>query len=310
MGFKEEFVSLCRSALCESGPADMKIEERKVSKAQRGVLNGLLFRKEGLACAPTFYVEDFYKEYKDGTSITELSHEVIETAIRSMSLASMLARESFDMLGDKDSLRVRMLSKGRNRDYLKNIPHRDVGSDFTYIAEIGRGEYGAVITEELMEECGMATDELFDTAIKNTMERFPAVLHDLAESAMAWQNECENLLDQTSGKAPADTGPGYVLTNTSFFWGAGALFYPGMIERLHDLLGGDFYVLPSSVHELILIAVDDQDPQQLADLVRSANRVVVKENEILADDLYICESGELRRVSFGGVIPACAGHVC
>ena len=83
-----------------------------------------------------------------------------------------------------------------------------------------------------------------------------------------------------------------------------------MIDRLHELLGGDFYVLPSSVHELILIAVDDQDPQQLVDLVRSANHSVVKDNEILADDLYICESGELHRVSFGGVIPACGDVLC
>ena len=98
--------------------------------------------------------------------------------------------------------------------------------------------------------------------------------------------------------------------NTGIFWGAGTLFYPGMIDRLHELLGGDFYVLPSSVHELILIAVDDQDPQQLVDLVRSANRSVVKDNEILADDLYICESGELHRVSFGGVIPACGDVLC
>ena len=122
--------------------------------------------------------------------------------------------------------------------------------------------------------------------------------------------DCVNLLEQPSGRAPAGSGPGFVLTNSRFFWGAGALFYPGMIDRIHELLGGDFYVLPSSVHEFILIAVDDQDPQQLADLVRSANRTVVKETEVLANDLYICESGKLCRVSFGGVIPACGDYVC
>jgi hypothetical protein len=65
MGFKKEFLSQCRSELGDSGPHDMEILERTVNKAQRGVLNGLLFKKEGLDCAPTFYVEDFYKAYKD-----------------------------------------------------------------------------------------------------------------------------------------------------------------------------------------------------------------------------------------------------
>ncbi len=310
ISFKNEFISLCRHELCETGPADMEIEERTVTKAQRGMLNGLLFRKEGLACAPTFYVEDFYNAYRDGSSIADLSHEVINTAVRSMGMADILSKNSFALLGDTDNLRVRLLNKGRNKEYLKGIPYRELGCGFVFIAEIGRGEYGAVITDALMEEYDMSVDEMFDTAIKNTAERFPAVLQDLGDSVISDPEECRNLLDQADGKAPADTGPAFVLTNSRFFWGAGALFYPGVIDRIHELLGGDFYVLPSSVHELILIALDDQDPKQLADLVRSANRSVVKDSEILADDLYICESGKVSRVSYGGVIPACGSYVC
>ena len=310
MGFKNEFVSLCRSTLCESGSVDMEIEERKVSKAQRGELNGLLFRKEGMNCAPTFYVEDFYMAYKAGTPIAELSHQAVETAVRSMDLADVLARDSFDMLGDMDNLRVRMLNKGKNKEYLKGIPFRELSCGFVYIAEMGRGEYGAVITDALMKDYKMTVDELFDKAIANTVEKFPAVLQDLGESILQDAEGCRNLLDEPSGKAPAGSGPGFVLTNSRFFWGAGALFYPGMTERIHQLLGGDYYVLPSSVHEMILLKAEDQDPKQLADMVRSANRSVVRENEILADDLYICKSGRLCRVSYGGVIPACGDNVC
>ena len=310
MGFKEEFVSQCRNALCESGPFDMEIEERMVNKAQRGELNGVLFIKKGLECAPTFYIEDFYMAYRNGTSIADLSHSAITTAVQSMNMAGMLAQNTLDMLGDTDNLRVRMLNKGRNKEYLKGIPCHELGCGFVYIAEIGHDEYGAVITDALLTEYDLTQDELFDIAINNTVKRFPAVLHDLGESVLSDPEDCINLLEQPPGRAPAGAGPGFVLTNSRLFWGAGALFYPGVINRIHELLGGDFYVLPSSVHELILIAVDDQDPQQLADLVRSANRSVVRDNEILANDLFICESGKLCRVSFGGVIPDCGDYVC
>ncbi len=310
MSFKEEFVSQCRNALCEYGPFDMEIEEQKVNKAQRGVLNGILFVKKGLECAPTFYIEDFYQAYKSGTSIADLSSNAVKAAVQSMDMAGELAQDTFNMIGDTDNLRVRLLNKGRNKEYLKGIPCYELSSDFVYIVEIGRDEYGAVITDALLNEYDMTKDELFGIAVNNTVERFPAVLHDLGESVMGDPEDCVNLLEQPSGRAPAGAGPGFVLTNSRFFWGAGALFYPGIINRIHELLGGDFYVLPSSVHELILIAVDDQDPQQLVDLVRSANLSVVRDNEILANDLYICESGELHRVSFGGVIPACGDYVC
>ena len=310
MDFKEEFISGCRDALCESGPADMEIEERRISKAQRGVLNGILFKKNGLECAPTFYVEDFYKAYRSGTPVSDLSREAVDTAVRSMGLAGLLARDSMELLGAPDNLRVRMLSKSRNKDYLKGKPFRELGCGFVYIAEIGFGEYGAVITDELMRGYRMSVDELFDRALRNTMESYPAILNDLGWSVMGGPEECENLLEGPAGMAPAGAGPGFVLTNTSFFWGAGALFYPGVIGRIHELLDGDFYVLPSSVHELILIAADGQDPRRLADLIRSANRTVVKENEVLAEDLFICDPDGLHRVSYGGMIPECGGMLC
>lgn len=334
MDFKKEFVSLCRDALYRSGPIDMEIEERKVSKAQRGELNGLLFRKKGMNCAPTFYVEDFYKSYKAGYPIAELSQTAVESAVNSLELAEELAEntselfgglpfaaqspdgceapgcEISEMLADPGLFTVRMLHKSRNKEYLKEIAYRELECGFVLIAEIELDEYRLVITNELLSETGLSADELFDRALKNTAERFPAILQDLGESAMGQPEDCDNLLEGQTGRAPAGAGPGFVLTNTRFFWGAGALFYPGVIGRIHELLDGDFYVLPSSVHELIIIRVEDQDPHQLIDLVRSANRSVVSDNEVLSDDLYICESGVLHRVSYGGTIPPCGDMLC
>jgi hypothetical protein len=203
MDFKKEFVSLCRNTLSERGSAGIEVEERKVSKAQRGTLNGLLFRQEGLDCAPTFYIEDFYKAYKEGMPISDLSDELIETAFRSMDMARHLARNSFSMLGDPDSLRVRMLNKGRNKEYLKGIPYRDLGCGFVYIMEVGHGEYGAVITDALMKDYEISKDELFDKAIENTAGFFPAVLQDQAESACGRPEDCSNLLELPAARAPA-----------------------------------------------------------------------------------------------------------
>ena len=334
MSFKEEFVSQCRAALCESGPLDMRIEERVINKAQRGELNGLLFRVDGLNCAPTFYVEDFYKSYKAGYPVAELSQSAVESAVSSLGLAEKLAENTYELFGgnpidkqgseDSDELdkevtemladpglfTVRVISKSRNKQYLKDVSYHEAGCGFVFITEIECDEYRLVITDELLSETGMTKDELFDMALINTAEKYPPVLHDLAESIMAGPNECKNLLTGPACRAPAGSGPGFVLTNSRFFWGAGALFYPGIMKQIRQLLAGDFYVLPSSVHELIILRVEDQDPQQLTELVRSANRSVVKEDEILADDLFICEADGLHRVSYGGEIPPCGDSLC
>ncbi len=310
ISFKNEFVSMCRSTLCEAGPVGMEIEERKVNKAQRGVLNGLLFRKEGLSCSPTFYIEDFYKAYKAGAPIADLSHEAIEAAAHSLDLADLLARDTREMFRDPDRVTVRMLYKGRNKEYLKGIPCRDLDCGFVYVAEVTQGEYRAVITEDILKDYGMNMDEFFDMAVRNSAERLPAVLQDLGDSVVNGPVEFRNLLTQPPEVPVSETGQAFVLTNSVFYWGAGALFYPGVADRIHELLEGAFYVLPSSVHELIVVKTGDRDPRQLADLVRSANRSVVEDGEVLADDLFICESGKLHRVSYGGVIPDLRDQVC
>ena len=151
MSFKKEFVTQCRSVLNESGPQGMKIEECKMKKAQRGELNGLLFRKEGLECAPTLYVEDFYKAYKDGSAIRDLSHAAIESVVSNLSMAETLAGRTGRMLdeniessfADQEFLCVHLLNMSRNKEYLKGIPFRELGGGFVFIAEIGCGEYGA-----------------------------------------------------------------------------------------------------------------------------------------------------------------------
>lgn len=310
MGFKDEFISQCRSTLSELGPGDMKIEEQQVNKAQRGLLNGMLFIKDGLNCAPTFYVEDFYNAYKAGSDIKDLSRNAVGAAVSSMGMANMLAGKTEALIKDTDNLVVKLFNESRNKEYMKNLATKDVGCGFFLTANVEFGEYGVSVTKSMLKEMRTSRTKLFGTAINNTMKKYPPMLFDLKDSIFPDHIESENLLESAYIRAPLETGPGYVLTNSRLFWGAGALFYPGVMSRIHELLDDDFYVLPSSVHELIIMAAGDQDPAHLAELVRSANRTVVEPADILADDLYICESCELRRVSYGGVIPEDAGCVC
>lgn len=310
MGFKKEFISQCRSALGEYGPENMTIEETKVSKPRRGSLTGMVFVAQELPCAPTLYVEDFYNEYRSGGDIKDLSRAAVETVVNSLGMANLLAGKTEELLKDPKSLGVRLLNKSCDKEYMEGLATMDTDCGFAYIADIEFGEYRLVIRKEMLESMGMDNETLFHTALQNTMKKFPAVLYDLKDSVLLPHKDCVNLLKSRSKRAPAGAGPGFVLTNSRLYWGAGALFYPGVIERIHELLDNDFYVLPSSVHELIITPVEYQDPEMLAEMIRSANRSVVEPGEILADDLFICESGVLRRLTYGGELPYDPDSVC
>ena len=91
----------------------------------------------------------------------------------------------------------------------------------------------------------------------------------------------------------------YVLTNSTGSLGASALFYPDVKEKAAELLGSDFYILPSSCHEVILVPDStDIKAQDLCDMVKQANRSVVEDKDILSDNVlhYSRDERRLERV--------------
>ena len=304
--FKNEFVTRCRERLSGSvggGTAgDIIIEERPVTKAQLGELTGLIFRASGSNCAPTVYIEDFYRSYRNGFSVDELSIAAVNKMLRYIGNTPELSE---DDLEDPANLRVRLLNRSRNTVFLKDVPYMDTGCGLALITEISSGEFRAVVTHDLLDSLGMSEEELFEAALENSSADEPAVLYSLTEMLDEGHDSCRNYLESgpaiTAGALPQDVL--YMLSNKSCFRGAAVLFYPGMAAKLNALLKGAFYVLPSSVHELLLLPVSEGDPQRLAAIIGSANRTVVNEEDYLSDDLYVCEGGVVRRVSYGSFVP-------
>ena len=84
-----------------------------------------------------------------------------------------------------------------------------------------------------------------------------------------------------------------VLSNPSFLNGAASLFYENCMDRISEAVGGDFVILPSSVHELIVLKDDGSlDYNDLAETVRNVNRTMVKPSEFLSDHVYRYDAQE------------------
>ena len=84
-----------------------------------------------------------------------------------------------------------------------------------------------------------------------------------------------------------DMIPMYVCTNTAKLNGAGVILYQELLQEFADRIGSDFYILPSSIHETLLIPANgDMDLEYLRDMVRTVNRTEVAEDEVLSDSVY------------------------
>lgn len=75
----------------------------------------------------------------------------------------------------------------------------------------------------------------------------------------------------------------YVLSNLARKFGAGAIMHTELFEKIGQILGCDYFILPSSVHELAIIPdPGNQSQQEIEERVREANETQLDPEDIFS----------------------------
>lgn len=266
---------------------DMKgitIEEVEVVKINDQKLYGLAFKKDGEEAAPVVYMEQYYEdsdkhdEYYVDADIIEHIRKTVEESMCNRPLETSGDNLTWDAV--KDHLTRRLISVARNKEYLADKPHKKcVGGEFAVLTAIDfGGGCSAVVTNSLMEILGVDLETLLLTSLKDEMQSDKAKLVPLSEALFGGGM---NLLDAGHG---AD-GP-MILTNEDGVFGATVIFYGGMLSRIHELVG-NYYALPSSVHEWVILPESlGTDTNELKNMVIDANTTVVSKDEFLSNQVF------------------------
>ena len=142
----------------------------------------------------------------------------------------------------------------------------------------------------LLPVLGVTEEKLFEDALENSMAAKPARVTTLSSTM-------RELLGIPGEDAPeGEEGELHVVTNEGIVYGAAAILYPGVLKRLAGKLGGNLFLIPSSVHEFLAIRDDcGVEKDELEALIRDVNRAEVAEQDRLSDHLYRydMESGEV-----------------
>lgn len=122
-------------------------------------------------------------------------------------------------------------------------------------------------------------------------EKEPGDDEDAQDSENLWEAEELTLAQETAENQL------YIATNSDSVLGAGVIMYPGFLREASKVLGGNFYLLPSSIHEFLFLPdTGDCDFESLNDMVKTINENEVTLREQLSDHVlyYDCRKEELR----------------
>lgn len=245
-------------------------------------ITGVIMMARGDTISPTIYLEGFYEQYQEGAAMERLVDEIIsiyEDQMRDINL-DMEFFQDFEKV--RDRIFYKLISFEKNVRLLEDVPHfrwYDLAIVFYYAMEEELvGKASITIHNQHMTMWSQSVDSLYRTAQKNMKEGMPELLLTMSE-----------LFRQMTGVRiqKDDEIPMYVLTNQEKIYGAAALLYSEQLKDLADRIGYDLLILPSSVHEVLLVPDDHRKGYDFyIRMVDEVNRTQVEPEEVLSYKLY------------------------
>lgn len=290
--------------------SDCILEVHPVPKLNE-VLTGIAIRpKEPCKAfiAPTFYMERLYEQYEESGSFEKTMSEqavYLEESIKYVPKNIL----SLDFSKVKDKIVFQIVNTQDNVAMLLKCPHRnfeDLSVVYRAITNISdTGVSGFLITNDIAEVEDLTEEDLYKCAFENTKRIFPfkserieVMMRRLMRKWGADETEIKEAFPGYS-KTP-ERERVYVVTNRHDFFGANALLYSDVIAEIAEKIGTDCYILPSSVHDLIVLSAETYLKQnRLANIVKTTNAESVRPGERLSDSVYFYSlaNGNITRAS-------------
>lgn len=272
ISFSTEILSRVREYLPEGCQAEL----RKIEKNNGVEYIGIFLRwdkPEG--ASPLVYMEPFYHRFQEGELMSLLALELAALLCRPVP-DGISARKFLNPEYLRKNIVFRLVNRERNVLLLPEIVYRDfLDLVVTYGIILNSDEVGngiVMVRKNMAAEWNISEQEMFELAMENS----PRIMgDDLKSMAQMLGHAVEPVEDEL-----------YVLSNADAFYGASVMLYTRQLRRLAESLRTDLYILPSSVHELIVTPVAGENEVFLKRLVREVNEAEVSREEVLSDSVY------------------------
>lgn len=299
----EAFVEALRQALLvASGLEESKIYFEKKggkysAKGDRLFVEFAGYEDGKEVCA--LYTGELYERYRQEQGMEEIVGDVVNelNRVRGSGIFEKTRNISqYDKV--RKDLFIRLLNVNRCHDDLGQAIYRTIG-DIALVLYMKVGEDDGCITsvkirQEHIDRWGMACDKVFDDALLNTYFMTPPRIYRWEKLIYNPEYDGENFMDLLSGFVINKDAVGNCLSTTRRTNGAVAVFLPGVARRLGDLLGEDFYMVFTSIHEVMIHNDRKVEPDELIDVLEDTIKEATPAEDFLSARIYhYCrESGE------------------
>lgn len=292
--FKQEMTEDLKQRLYERGIEDVEMSFHNVEKANQNY-ESLTVRQEGSNVGVNFNIENAFAEYEhtgDYVGVLAESTHAIMQGIENIPSVDTSELTNYEAM--KEKLSIEVISAETNAELFTKIPHEsmeDMAVVYRFVLESNdAGRASILVTNDMIDHMGVTHEQLKADALENAPEIRPAVIQGMSEVMREMMGpEAFEMF----GLPEEQEEMMYVATVPDKNSGAGVLAYQDFMDQAAEKLGGDFYILPSSIHEILLVPDNgDKAADDLRDMVREVNATQVSPEEKLTDNVYHYDSKE------------------
>lgn len=282
------------------GP-DVQVSLHKVLKNNNIQLDGLMILPPGQNISPTIYLNAYYQDFLNGASLSSIVSavlEVYENAVLSPPAGADLLHSFRDA---RHRIVYKLIHRQSNQSFLEQVPFLpflDLAIVFYILVSAEtREELTVTITRAHINMWQTTEDALMEAASVNTPllyrcrcvaleEMVGELMREAAEPDIS-DSQPAGLLLQPPFQENTSPLPMYILTNHKRLNGAACLLYDHVLETFAEQAGRNFFILPSSIHETILVPhLEYLDREALNNMVREVNQTYVQPWDRLSDHVY------------------------
>jgi len=250
----------------------------------------LVVYNDDAGICPQLYVKDFYERYVEyGTDVVDIAYDLLALADKHKAEvdAVKLAMSTVNAENAKERLIMHVQNRDWNKAMLDDIVYMDLGADLIGVAKYELPELDAFITvtKGMQGHLCLTEDEIIEMAYQNSInQEFKVqglfdVVKDLFEDGIGMTEE---------------QNPMFIMSNKSGHFGANVLMSKKMLKEMEELFHEKYFVLPSSIHEVIAIPESRiDDVQFLKEMVVDVNSTQVDVRERLSDNVYRVSNGRI-----------------
>lgn len=245
---------------------------------------GLTIIDERINISPTIYLEEYYKQFQNGFEVEEIVQNLLEVyhEVKFEHTWDVHTVKDFEAMRSK--IVYKLIHAKKNETLLQSMPYiayLDFAIVFYILFDVDESGTATIpVTHELIQLWDVSVDEIQNSAFHNTPALLPAhfkpmqlVIDELMGTNYSEQEPTEDLM--------------FVLTNSLRSFGAACILYDGMLDKISEQIGENFYILPSSIHEMIIVPESNSPSREhLNEMIAEVNQTQVNDEEFLSECVY------------------------